>query len=133
MFGAEIQKLGRIAEAGAWQTGAGSIREADVLADYVAALVKGFDGKAYRVGWDAGNGAAGPALEKLIADKGVADNATLNRYRDAWDHAADRTDLHVPPHRAHAAALAVALVGAGKVSVDKALFGRSGSKLSVLA
>ncbi|MCU1555649.1 MAG: hypothetical protein JWM13_3135 [Arthrobacter sp.] len=31
------------------------------------------------------------------------------------------------------AALAVALVGAGKVSVDKALFGRSGSKLSVLA
>lgn len=32
-----------------------------------------------------------------------------------------------------AAALVVALVGAGKVSVDKALFGRSGSKLSVLA
>ena len=32
-----------------------------------------------------------------------------------------------------AAAVAVALVGAGKVSVDKVLFGRSGSKLSVLA
>jgi len=32
-----------------------------------------------------------------------------------------------------AAALAVALVGAGKVSVDKVLFGRSGSRLSVLA
>ena len=32
-----------------------------------------------------------------------------------------------------AAALAVALVGAGKVSVDKAVFGRPGSKLSVLA
>ncbi|MCB5294118.1 DoxX family protein [Arthrobacter sp. SO3] len=32
-----------------------------------------------------------------------------------------------------AAALAVALVGAGKISVDKALFGRSGSRLSVLA
>ena len=32
-----------------------------------------------------------------------------------------------------AAALAVALVGAGKVSVDKVLFGRTGSKLSVLA
>lgn len=32
-----------------------------------------------------------------------------------------------------AAALAVALVGAGKVSVDKALFGRSGSRLSALA
>lgn len=32
-----------------------------------------------------------------------------------------------------AAALAVALVGAGKVSVDKALFGRTDSKLRVLA
>ena len=32
-----------------------------------------------------------------------------------------------------AAALAVALVGAGKVSVDKALFGRTGSRLSILA
>ena len=32
-----------------------------------------------------------------------------------------------------AAAVAVALVGAGKVSVDKVLFGRSGSRLSVLA
>ncbi len=32
-----------------------------------------------------------------------------------------------------AAAVAVALVGAGKLSVDKALFGRPGSKLGVLA
>lgn len=32
-----------------------------------------------------------------------------------------------------AAAAAVALVGAGKVSVDKALFGRSGSRLHALA
>jgi len=31
------------------------------------------------------------ALERLIAEKGVADRATLVRYRDAWDHAADRT------------------------------------------
>jgi nitrile hydratase accessory protein len=31
------------------------------------------------------------ALERLIADKGVASAATQARYRDAWDHAADRT------------------------------------------
>jgi nitrile hydratase accessory protein len=30
-------------------------------------------------------------MEKLIADKGVATSETLHRYRDAWDHAADRT------------------------------------------
>jgi nitrile hydratase accessory protein len=30
-------------------------------------------------------------LENLIADKGVTTTDTLHRYRDAWDHAADRT------------------------------------------
>jgi nitrile hydratase accessory protein len=30
-------------------------------------------------------------LERLVAEKGVASHATLGRYRDAWDHAADRT------------------------------------------
>ncbi len=30
-------------------------------------------------------------LEKLVAQKGVASRNTLARYRDAWDHAADRT------------------------------------------
>jgi nitrile hydratase accessory protein len=31
------------------------------------------------------------ALERLVAAKGVTDMASLARYRDAWDHAADRT------------------------------------------
>jgi nitrile hydratase accessory protein len=31
------------------------------------------------------------ALEKLVAEKGVTTQATLQRYRDAWDHACDRT------------------------------------------
>ena len=31
------------------------------------------------------------ALEKLVADKGVTTHDTLHRYRDAWDHACDRT------------------------------------------
>jgi nitrile hydratase accessory protein len=30
-------------------------------------------------------------LEGLVARKGVASSETLHRYRDAWDHAADRT------------------------------------------
>lgn len=30
-------------------------------------------------------------LETLVAAKGVAPFETLRRYRDAWDHAADRT------------------------------------------
>jgi nitrile hydratase accessory protein len=30
-------------------------------------------------------------LEKMVAQKGVATLETLDRYRNAWDHAADRT------------------------------------------
>jgi nitrile hydratase accessory protein len=36
------------------------------------------------------------ALERLVAAKGVADMPTLARYRDAWDHAADRTPHGAP-------------------------------------
>ena len=67
VFGAEIQDLGRRAAEGDWSKGAGSVSEHDIVDDYVDALVKGFDGKAYRIGWDAGNGAGGPILEKLVA------------------------------------------------------------------
>jgi nitrile hydratase accessory protein len=31
------------------------------------------------------------ALEKIVAEKGVTTDATLRRYRDAWDRACDRT------------------------------------------
>jgi nitrile hydratase accessory protein len=30
-------------------------------------------------------------LERLVSEKGVADRDMLARYRNAWDHAADRT------------------------------------------
>ena len=66
-FGADIQKLGRMAEAGDWDEGEGAVREREVLDAYVARLLENFDGAAFRIGWDAGNGAAGPALEKLAA------------------------------------------------------------------
>jgi nitrile hydratase accessory protein len=36
------------------------------------------------------------ALERLISAKGVATSETLHRYRDAWDHAADRTPHGAP-------------------------------------
>lgn len=35
-------------------------------------------------------------LETLVAEKGVATPETLHRYRDAWDHAADRTPHGAP-------------------------------------
>jgi nitrile hydratase accessory protein len=35
-------------------------------------------------------------LERLVAEKGIASTATLARYRDAWDRAADRTPHGTP-------------------------------------
>ncbi len=36
------------------------------------------------------------ALERIVAEKGVTTGAALARYRDAWDHAADRTPHGTP-------------------------------------
>jgi nitrile hydratase accessory protein len=36
------------------------------------------------------------ALERLVAEKGIADQKTLMRYYNAWDHAADRTPHGAP-------------------------------------
>jgi phosphomannomutase len=72
-FGADIQQLGHMAAAGDWDHGTGTASDREVLIEYVERLLEplanfpehAFDG--LRVGWDAGNGAAGPALELLAA------------------------------------------------------------------
>ena len=66
VFGEEIQKLGRIAAAGEWSEGPGFATDQNVLDSYVARLIQDFRGGSFRIGWDAGNGAAGPAVEKLV-------------------------------------------------------------------
>jgi phosphomannomutase len=65
-FGADIKTLGVMAAAGDWESGAGQVTDESVIDLYVDRLMQGFDGGAYRIGWDAGNGAAGPALELLL-------------------------------------------------------------------
>jgi len=65
-FGADIQDLARLAECGDWESGAGSVESVDIIDRYVERLMQGFTGGAYRIGWDAGNGAAGPVIEKLV-------------------------------------------------------------------
>jgi phosphomannomutase len=65
-FGQRIQELGRMAAAGDWEEGQGSVRDEDVIDRYVERLLRDFDGSAFRIGWDAGNGAGGPVLERLV-------------------------------------------------------------------
>ncbi len=71
-FGADIQKLGTMAASGDWEAAVddavGSIEHIDIMDEYVARLTKNFTGAALKIGWDAGNGAAGPVIEKLTAN-----------------------------------------------------------------
>ena len=72
-FGADIQELGRLAANGEWAEGSGTSETREVLHAYVDRLLQGLAGldpaglADLRIGWDAGNGAAGPALELLAA------------------------------------------------------------------
>ena len=72
-FGADIQELGRRGAAGEWADGSGTNEDRDVLDAYIERMLAALDGidtaalSGLKVGWDAGNGAAGPALEKLAA------------------------------------------------------------------
>ena len=72
-FGADIQELGRRSAAGEWADGTGGAESIDIEDEYVERMLAGLEGIAperlenLRIGWYAGNGAAGPALEKLAA------------------------------------------------------------------
>ena len=72
-FGADIVLLGEMAAAGDWDTGTGTVEDVDIIDAYIDRLLTGLDGidpkvlSGLKVGWDAGNGAAGPALELLAA------------------------------------------------------------------
>ncbi|MDZ4308876.1 phosphoglucomutase/phosphomannomutase PgmG [Allopontixanthobacter sp.] len=72
-FGEDILTIGKMAAAGDWDDGTGSVESRPVLEEYIDRLLLGLDGlepdvlDGLRIGWDAGNGAAGPALEALAA------------------------------------------------------------------
>ncbi|MBE1528379.1 phosphomannomutase [Sphingopyxis sp. OAS728] len=70
-YGADILGIGKMAAAGDWESvdvgGEGTSESIDIVDAYVDRLVEGFAGGAFRIGWDAGNGAAGTVIEKLTA------------------------------------------------------------------
>lgn len=65
-FGGDIQDLDALSQAGDWEEGEGDVTDIDIMDEYVGRLFAGFAGGTYKIGWDAGNGAAGPIIEKLI-------------------------------------------------------------------
>ncbi|VXC70498.1 Phosphomannomutase [Sphingomonas sp. T1] len=65
-FGDDIQDLAALAASGAWSEGAGVVTTVDLRDAYVGRLMAGYAGGAFRIGWDTGNGAAGPVIEALV-------------------------------------------------------------------
>ncbi len=65
-WGKEIQDLGRLAAAGDFANGQGRVASREVHEAYVARLLRDYRGeRKLTVVWDAGNGAAGPAMTAL--------------------------------------------------------------------
>ncbi|GGD41807.1 phosphoglucomutase/phosphomannomutase PgmG [Croceicoccus pelagius] len=74
-FGADILEIGTMAAAGDWLDGSGSVETREIMAEYIERLLEPIAGldaagkdrlSTLRIGWDAGNGAAGPAIERLV-------------------------------------------------------------------
>lgn len=72
-FGPDILDLGRLAARGDWALGDGTTEPVNIMEAYTRRLLAGLEGIApdalsrLAIGWDAGNGAAGPVIERLVA------------------------------------------------------------------
>lgn len=69
VFGELIQELGHMAAHGDFETGEGSVRETDVTENYIARLLRDFDGApdTIKIAWDCGNGATGDIVKTLTS------------------------------------------------------------------
>ncbi len=81
-YGEQIKRLGDIAARGAYATGTGTTERHDLIERYVARLAADYrGGRALTVVWDAGNGAAGPAMA-LLAGRLPGRHVLLNEVVD---------------------------------------------------
>ncbi len=68
-YGDDIQELGAVAASRAFHNGAGTVREEDVGDRYIATLAEAYrSDRGLKVAWDAGNGAAGAVMARLVRD-----------------------------------------------------------------
>ncbi len=67
-FGEDIQMLGARAATGDFAKGSGVAEDKDVFDDYIARLLRDYQGdKALKVAWDPANGAGGDAVSQLVS------------------------------------------------------------------
>jgi phosphomannomutase len=95
-FGRDIQALGQVAAAGAWRPGSGQVRSVSITEEYIARLVRDYDGeRGLTVVWDAGNGATGEVLTE-VAKRLPGRHILLNEVIDGTfpAHHPDPTEPH---------------------------------------
>ncbi len=82
LFGDDIKRLGAIAAGASFPRGLGQVEQRPVKEAYLARLLADFrGGRPLRVAWDAGNGATGEVLQRLVAKlpgEHVLLNATID-------------------------------------------------------
>ncbi len=67
VYGEMIQELGRMATAGDFETGAGSVNVIDIQDRYVARLLRDVQGlKDMKIAWDCGNGSGGEIVRRVV-------------------------------------------------------------------
>jgi phosphomannomutase len=67
VFGEAVQELGRIAAAGDYELGQGSVKTTDIQDKYVDRLLRDYKGaRDLKIVWDNGNGAAGEITRRLV-------------------------------------------------------------------
>ena len=66
VYGEQIKQLASIAAAGDFVTATGSEKTVAIMPDYLQRLRQDFQGKALKVVWDIGNGAAGDVVRELV-------------------------------------------------------------------
>jgi phosphomannomutase len=68
-YGADIQKLYQRIASGGYTPGKGSVREENIVAEYIARMRRDYNGsKKLRIAWDPGNGATGEVITALCRD-----------------------------------------------------------------
>lgn len=65
VYGEAVQEIGRIARDGDYDLGQGSVSDHDIQDLYVDRLMRDYKGKAMKIAWDCGNGAAGEIVRRL--------------------------------------------------------------------
>lgn len=66
-YGDMVQEIGRLAAAGDFESGAGSVTEKDVRDEYIDRMLADYHGtRDLSVAWDIGNGATGEVIRRLV-------------------------------------------------------------------